>query len=167
MARRWGAVAVATVMLLFAFAGVVTAIVEQDAGNTSNARSAVIIAALIAPMAVYALGLISRAPTPLRTALFVAPAAMSGFALLAMLLREPATAVVAAFGVGGAFVLRIDPEVHSVTRRISVVGLLSVVTLVAYQVAAEIVIVVAPLLPFTGCMVADITSARGVATTGE
>jgi hypothetical protein len=159
-ARRWGAVAVASVMLLFAFAGVVTAIVDQDRGDTSSARSAIIIAAVIAPMAMYSLGLVSRAPTPLRTMLVTAPASMAGFALVAALLREPATAVVAAFGVGGAFTLRADEGVHSIPRRISIVGVLAVLTLVIYRVVPDATIIVAPLFPFAACAAADVVSER-------
>jgi len=165
-ARRWGAVGVATFLLLFSFAGVVTAIVEDDRGNTSNARSAVILAVIIAPLAIYLLGLISRAPTPLRTAALVAPATMAAFTLLAALLREPATAVVAAFGVGGAFVLRLE-EGTSVVRRISVAGMLAILTLVAYRFVPDVMIVIAPLLPFTGCAVADKIPQRASAATPE
>ena len=162
MARRWGAVSTATVMLLFAFAGVVTAIVEQDNGNTSNARGAVIVAAIIAPVSVFLLALISRTPAPLRVASRVAPVAMAGFLLLATLLREPATAVVTAFGIGGAFVLRMDEGVNSRSRRIWVVGVLALLTLVAYRFAPDVTIVVAPLLPFAGCAAADMATERSV-----
>lgn len=157
--RRWGAVGVSTVMLLFAFAGVVTAIVERDAGNDTSARNAAIIAALIAPMAVYTLGLISRAAKPLRTTLVVAPASMAGFVLLAALLGEPATAVVAAFGIGGAFTLRAD-EGSAVARRLWVAGILAVLTLVAYRFLPDATIVVAPLFCFTASAVADATTDR-------
>lgn len=156
-ARRWGAVGTGTVLLLLAFAGVVTAIVERDNGNTADARSAAIIALLVAPLSLVFLGVISRARSPVRTAFLAAPAAMAGFFVLAGLLRDPATAVVAAFGVGGAFVLRVDEGVHSVPRRLSVVGILTVMTLVAYQVLPDATIVVAPLLPFVGCALADLT----------
>jgi hypothetical protein len=75
----------------------------------SNARSAVILAVIIARWR-YVLGLIS-APTSADRRL-VAPAAMAGFTLLAALC-EPATPVVAALGIGGAFVLRVEEVARS------------------------------------------------------
>jgi hypothetical protein len=161
--RRWAAVGVATFMLLFAFSGFVAAVNATDAGNDAEARTAMIMASLLALASVAALGSISRAPNPFRRALLAAPLSLSGFIILTYLLDDPSTAVVLSFGIGGAFVLRRDRG-HSVGRRITVALFMSLVVYAAYQwLSSEAVLLVAPLLPFVASAVADLAAERMVA----
>ena len=78
-------------------------------------------------------------------------------------MRDPSSSLVLTFGIAGAFVLRADP-VHRIPMRITAVGVLSAVTLLLAVVAPVAAVVVAPFLPFTALVVADIVAeSRSVA----
>ncbi len=165
--RRWAAVGVATFMLLFSFVGFVSAVGATDNGNDAEARTAIVMASLLALAAMAALGSISRAPNPFRRALLAAPLALSGFLIITYVLGEPvarasATAVVLSFGIGGAFVLRRDRG-HSAGRRITVALFMTLVVYVGYRFSPDAGLLVAPLLPFVASGVADLAAERMVA----
>ena len=73
--RRWGAALGGTIVLVFAFAAVVTAIVEQDRGNPRRAAAAAIAAAALVPVVFTVLARVSRAPRPMRAVLLATPPA--------------------------------------------------------------------------------------------
>ena len=153
--RRWGATLGATLVLVFAFTGVVTAIVEQDRDNTNAASTAVALAAAMVPIAFTVLARVSRAPHPFRSVLLASPLAAAGYVAVASLVRDPTSSLVLAFGIAGAFVLRAE-AVHRLPLRIAAVGIGSVVTLLLAIVAPGGAVVVAPFVPFPALVAADI-----------
>lgn len=160
--RRWGAALGGTVVLVFAFIAVVTAIVEQDRGNSGAASAAVIVAAALVPVAFTVLARLSRAPRPVRSVMLAAPLAIAGYIGVGSLVRDPTSSLVLAFGIAGAFVFRAEP-VHRIPLRITVVGVSSLITLLLAVVAPAGAVVIAPFLPFPALVVADIVAeARSV-----
>lgn len=144
----------ATLVLVFAFTGVVTAIVEEDQGDSDAARLAVSLAVALVPVAFTVLARVSRAPHPFRLVLIASPAAIAGYLALGSLIREPTSSLVLAFGVAGAFVLRIDPP-HRRAPRITAVSITALLTLLLYVVAPAAAVVAAPFLPFAVLILAD------------
>jgi hypothetical protein len=153
--RRWGAALGATLVLVFAFTGVVMALVEWDQEDTDAANRAIALAAALAPMVFMVLARVSRAPRPFRSMLLATPSAIAGYIAVGSLVRDPSSSLVLAFGIAGAFVLRAEP-VHRVPLRITVVGIASVVTLLLAVVAPAAAVLVAPFVPFPALVVADI-----------
>ncbi|WKZ82436.1 MAG: hypothetical protein QY307_10185 [Acidimicrobiia bacterium] len=154
-ARRWAAALLATVVLIGAFVAVVMAIIAQDEGREEAATRATAVAAGLVPVALAVLAMVSRTPKPMRRVLLATPLSIAGFAGLATLLREPATALVFSFGVAGAFLLRADAG-HRVTLRISMVSLAAAATLLLAVLVPEAAVLLAPLLPFPASVAADI-----------
>ena len=161
--RRWAAALGATFVLLIAFTAVITAIVQQDRDNAGGASIAVAVAAALVPVAFTVLARVSRSGRPLRSVFVVAPLAIAAYLAVGSLVRDPTSALVLAFGIAGAFVLRADP-VHRIPMRITAVGVLSAVTLLLAVVAPVAAVVVAPFLPFTALVVADIVAESRSAT---
>jgi hypothetical protein len=157
--RRWAAVGGATFFMVFAFGALLTSIVETEDGNTANARMAMILAAFLALFSLAVLGVVSRAPRPLRATLVTGPAAIGVFLILGAVLREPATPLVAAFGIAGAFALRPVPGGDTRTRIVYVlIG--TVVSGVSYLFAPAVAITLAPLMPYFLLMAADLLAVR-------
>lgn len=152
--RRWAAVLSATLVLGFAFAGVITAIYEQDVGNTDAARMALALSVAMVPVAFTILARVSRVAHPFRLVLLVSPLAVAGYLAAGSLIRDPTSSLVLSFGVAGAFVFRADPP-QRVPLRITFVGVASVLVLLLAIVALEAAVVVAPFVPFPALMVAD------------
>jgi hypothetical protein len=158
--RPWRAVGFATLMLMFAYFSAIGAVFAFDAGETSNAWAGVATALAIAPLSLVVLGKMSRAPTPIKTGLVVAPAAISGFVLFAGLTRDPASALVLSFGVAGALTLRSDPELHSVWRRIGTVGFFLLATFLLRLFAPDAAATIAPLFAYTASFLTDMVTER-------
>ncbi len=153
--RRWAAALGATLVLVIAFTSIITAIVQQDRGNSGGAAIAVAVAAALVPVAFMVLARVSRSGKPGRSAFIVAPLAIAAYLAVGSLVRDPSSSLVLTFGVAGAFVLRADP-MHRIPMRITAVGILSAVTLLLAVVAPVAAVVAAPFLPFTALVLADI-----------
>ena len=158
--RRWAAILSATLVLVFAFTGVITALYEEDEGNTDAARLALALAVVMVPVAFTILARVSRVAHPFRLVLLVSPLAVAGYLAAGSLIRDPTSSLVLSFGVAGAFVFRADPP-QRIPLRITVVGVASVLVVLLAIVAFEAAVVLAPFLPFPALMVADrIAAAR-------
>lgn len=158
--RRWAAVLSATLVLVFAFTGVITALYEQDEGNTDAARMALALAVAMVPVAFTILARVSRVAHPFRLVLLVSPLAVAGYLAAGSLIRDPTSSLVLSFGVAGAFVLRADPP-QRIPLRITIVAVASVLVVLLAIVAFEAAVVLAPFVPFPASMVADrIAAAR-------
>jgi RsiW-degrading membrane proteinase PrsW (M82 family) len=147
-------VLLATLVLVVSFTAVVTAIVEQEEGDTAGARFAVAVAIALIPLAFTILARVSRTPQPFRRVLLASPMALAGYVALGSLIREPTSSLVIAFGVAGAFVLRLDPP-HRLATRIMVVSVTGILVLLLYVMAQTVAIIAAPFLPFVVLMLAD------------
>jgi hypothetical protein len=152
--RRWAAVLFATLVLVFAFTGVITALYEQDAGDTDAARMALALSVAMVPVAFTILARVSRAEHPFRTVLLVSPLAVAGYLAVGSLIRDPTSSLVLAFGVAGAFVLRSDPPQRTPVRLAAVTTAGVVVALLAL-VSIDAAVVIAPFVPFPVLMLAD------------
>jgi hypothetical protein len=165
--RRWTAIALGTFGVVVCFAAVVTAIVEEDNGNSGRVGTAIAFAAAMVPVSLLLLGKISDRPRIVRTVILVSPLVIVGFFGIGGLLREPATALVLAFGVGGALTMSARPE-HRVQFRFAAVAAATAITLVLALTVQEAAIVLAPFLPFPAIGVADRISAnRPEASNGD
>jgi len=158
--RRWRAVGLATLLLVFGYFSVIGAVAANEDGEVSAARTAMIMAALVAPLSLAVLGRVSQAPTPVRTALVAGPLAIAGFALVGSLTGDSASALVLSFGIAGAVAMRTDSGVHSVWRRIGTVGFFLIATVVIRLVSAEVAVTVAPLFPFVATGITDMITER-------
>ncbi|HEX5630458.1 MAG TPA: hypothetical protein VFY15_02235 [Acidimicrobiia bacterium] len=158
--RLWAAVLFSTLVLVFAYTGVITAIVEQDEGDTDAARLAVALAVALVPVAFTILARVSRTPHAFRRVLLASPLAVSGYLALGSLIKEPTSSLVLAFGVAGAFVLRSDPPGRPAPR-ILAVSVTALITLLLYVLSPGTAVVAAPFLPFPALMAGDrIAAAR-------
>lgn len=166
--RRWPAIAWATVLLLFAYFSAIGAAFAFEDGDNGNAWAGAATALLIAPLSLVVLGRVSRAPTPIKTGLVLAPAAIGSFALFSVLTSDPGSAVVLCFGVAGALALRVDPGVHSVWRRIGTVGFFLLATFLFGLFSVDGSATIAPLFAYTASGITDmITEREARRVTGE
>lgn len=158
--RRWPAIGWATVLLLLAYFSAIGAVFAFDDGDTGNAWAGVATALIIAPLSLVVLGRVSRAPTPIKTGLVLAPPAIAGFLLFSVLTSDPGSAVVLSFGVAGAFALRVDPGIHSVWRRIGTVGFFLLATFLFGLFSVDGSATIAPLFAYTASGITDMITER-------
>jgi hypothetical protein len=156
--RRWGAALAGTLVLVVAFAAVINAIVQLDAGDEGGSSTSIAVAAGLVPICFTVLVVVSKAPRPVLYVAMATPMAIAGFIGLGAILQDPATALLTSFGIAGALVMRAEPDVHRTSLRISFVGVAALVTLVLGFVAPAGAIVLAPLAAFPVSVVADIIS---------
>jgi len=158
--RPWRAVGFGTLLLMFAYFSAIGAVIAFEDGATSDAWAAVVTSVAVAPLSLVVLGKMSRAPTPFKTGLAVAPVAMSGFVLFTLLTRDVATGLVLSFGIAGALTLRADPTVHSVWRRIGTVGFFVLATFALRIFAPDAAATLAPLFAYTASILTDTITER-------
>ena len=158
--RRWAAIGWATVLLLLGYFSAIGAVFEFDEGQDASGWAAVATAVAAAGLSLIVLGRLSRAPTPLRTGLVVTPAAVGGFILLGSLTGDPGAAIVLAFGVAGAFTMRLEQGIHSVWRRIGTVGFFLMAVVLFGLVSADGALTVAPLFPYVATGITDVIAER-------
>lgn len=155
--RRWAAVTLATFFLVFAFASLLNSIVEVDAGDPGAARLAMVFAGVLSLLSLGVLANVSRAERPFRVIFLGGPAAIAIFMILAAVLREPATPLVAAFGGVGIFALRPAPGGSTRTRSLYVITATAVIGL-GSMVAPLVAATLAPLIPYFLLHIADLVS---------
>jgi hypothetical protein len=158
--RRWPAIGWATLLLLFAYFSAIGSVFAFEDGDNRNAWAGVATALIVAPFSLVVLGRVSRAPTPIKTGLVIAPAAIGSFVLFSVLTRDPGSAVVLCFGVAGALALRIDPGVHSVWRRIGTVGFFLLATFLFRLFSVDGSATIAPLFAYTASGITDMITER-------
>lgn len=155
--RRWRAITLATLLLAPAcwsvLAGVVTIVAEGD-GGLANPEAAIALGIALLPFVFIVLAFASEHPR--------APAAVIKAMALSVLVGLPAaalaadvvTGIVAGVGAGGVVALRAD-VVHSLTTRAWAVLAASAYTFVMVRVAGPLVLLTAPVFPFTALGLAD------------
>ena len=161
--RRWAAVLAGTLVVTFAFGAIAAAIIASDDGEVAQARLGVIVALVLTPTVFAVVGLVSRAAGAIKTTFTVAPLAVVVFVGLSLVLREPVTPTVVAFGLGGAFALRLEPGRHIRSWRVwGAIGA-GVYTLVVFALAPGLATVMAPFLPLPILAVVDSMTERRTA----
>ena len=155
--RKWRAITFATLVLAPAcwaiLAGVVTLVADDD-GGMANPEAAIALGLALIPFVFVVLAFASEHPR--------APAAVVKAMALTVLVGLPVSAVaadvvtglVAGVGAGGVVALRADP-VHSVKTRAWAVLAASAYAFVMVRVAGPVVLVAAPVFPFTILGLAD------------
>lgn len=154
--RKWRAILLATLLLAPAYwslmAGLVS--VASDRDSAPAAGPFIAFGLMLVPFVFVALAFLSEHPR--------APGAVlraMGLALLvgipvSALARDAVTGLVAGVGAGGIAALRADPD-HTWKARAMAVGMVSAWALITVRVTPEVVLVLAPALPFTSIGVAD------------
>lgn len=160
--RKWRAITLATLLLAPAYwsilVGLVSLIVDDPAG-APNAGLFIAFGLCLIPFVFLALAFLSEHPR--------APRAVVGAMVLALLVGIPVSAVaadavtgfVAGIGAGGVVALRADLG-HSWKARALGVLVATVYTFLMIRLAGDLVLIVAPALPFTAIGVADHLSER-------
>lgn len=161
--RRWSAVLGGTVVSVAAFVLLVMAIVSTGEGDRSSAALSAVGAALLIPILLVVVGLISRAPTPVRVSVIWSPVLVVIFAAMSFLAGEPATGYVLAVGVGVAQALRAEPGVHNRSWRVWTAAGLAGYTKVVFLLSPALALAAAPLLPVVGVAVIDSVTERRLA----
>lgn len=154
--RKWRAITLATLVLAPAVWSIVAGLVAiaDDGPDGPQPAAAIAVGLALAPFAFIVLAFASQHPT--------APGAVLRAMGLFLLVGIPVSAVaadavtglVAAFGAGGVAALRREP-VHSWRLRAGAVAVATVYAFVLARVAGSVVVVAAPILPFTGIGLAD------------
>lgn len=160
--RTWRAITLATLVLVPAFwslvAGLV-AVASDDAQGGPAPASAIVFGLALLPVAFGVLAIASGRPEP-RAA--VARAAgvslLVGFPVSAIA-ADAVTGIVAGVGAGGICVLRAGASHNRRARALAIV-VASVYTFVLARTAGALVLVSAPVFPFTALGAADLLSER-------
>jgi len=168
--RKWRAITIATLVLVPAFWSLMIGLVagatdDKDAADPSGMQAAGAIAfglALI-PFVFIALAFLSEHPRP--PAAVVRAMALSVFvALMVTAFFDPVTGVVAGTSAGGVVALRMDAD-HTVRSRVLAVVVASAYTLLLVWTIGGLVLLPAPIFPFTALGVADHLAERRADTT--
>lgn len=159
MRRRWTAVALSTVLVIFCFYALLFAFLAFEDGRTGDTRNALIVAGVIGMASLLVLGTVSRAARPVRTMFLMGPVAIAAYFLVLAAFRDPATPLVAALGATGAVALRPAPG-GTLPRRIAFVFVGAALVAVGTRVAPPLTVSLAPLLPFLLPMGADMLGAK-------
>ena len=159
--RKWRAILVATVLLVPAFWALLAGLVAgaSEGGGGPNPAAAVAFGLALVPFVFVALAVLSEHPR--------APGAVLRAMGLALLIGIPVSAVVgdavtgvvAGLGAGGIAALRMDPA-HGWRPRAWAVLVASVYTVFLVAFTGALVLLPAPIFPFTALGIADHLSER-------
>ncbi len=158
--RRWTAVAAGTIVSILAFGFVATAIVQAGDGNDSAAIFAAVASAVMIPLLLLVVGLVSRATSPWRSAAIASLIVLGAFVGGSFAAREPATGFVLAIGLGAAWTMRSEEGIHLRSWRLWTAVGLAAYTKVVYLISPGLAIVAAPLIPIAGIAIIDSVAER-------
>jgi hypothetical protein len=155
--RKWQTITIATLLLAPAFwsllAGIVAA--ADDSGPTGpNAAAAIAFGLAVIPFVYLVLAFMSQHPRAPRAVLRAMGLTLLVGLLVSGLAQDAVTGVVAALGAGGIAALRLDPPATTRGRVLGVV-VASVYTFALVRLAGPVVLVAAPVFPFTAIGLAD------------
>jgi hypothetical protein len=161
--RKWRAIALATLLLVPAMWSILAGLVAaaSDDAGAPDPMAPIALGLAILPFVFVALAFLSehpRAPGAVAKALWIAPLVGLFASVVAV---DAVTGVVAGVAAGGAVALRSDP-LHSVRARAWAVAIAATYTFVLARVAGPVVLLGAPVFPFTALGVADHLSERRI-----
>jgi hypothetical protein len=154
--RKWQTITIGTLLLAPAFwsllAGIIAVADDDDAGP--NAAAAIAFGLAIVPFIYVVLAFMSQHARAPRAVIRAMGLTVIVGLLASGLAQDAVTGIVAAMGAGGIAALRLDPPA---TTRGRVMGVLiaSVYTFVLVRIAGPVVLVAAPVFPFTAIGLAD------------
>jgi hypothetical protein len=155
--RKWRAITLATLVLAPAcwsmLAGFV-ALADDGAGGVGNPAAAVAFGVALLPFVFIALAFLSGHPAPALAVLEAMGLCLVVGVVVSALAADAVTGVVAGAGAGGIAALRAD-QPHTWRSRALGVGFAVVYTFVLARAAGGIVLLSAPVFPFTAIGVAD------------
>ena len=160
--RKWRAIAVATVILVpgwwMMLAGLVAG-ASDEPGGADNPGASIAIGLAVIPFVFVALAFLSEHPSwPSAVVRAMALCALVGIVVSAIA-ADAVTGIVAGVGAGGVVALRAD-DAHTWQARAVAVVVASAYTFVLARTAGPIVLLPAPIFPFTAIGVADHLSER-------
>ncbi|HVM51801.1 MAG TPA: hypothetical protein VM262_01265 [Acidimicrobiales bacterium] len=155
--RKWRAITIATVVLVPAFwamlAGFVAAGSDRE-GGVGNPAAAVAFGFAVIPFAFIALAFLSEHPRAPGAVLRAMVWCLLVGGLASAVAADVVTGFVAGIGAGGVTALRAD-EPHTSRSRALAVAVVSVYVFVLARTAGDLVLLAAPVFPFTALGVAD------------
>jgi hypothetical protein len=163
--RKWRAITVATIVLVPAFWAVLVGVVggaSSGDGGVANPGASVAFGIALVPFVFIALAFLSEHPTAASAVVRAMLLAALVGALASALAGDAVTGIVAGVGAGGVVALRSD-DGHTVRFRAGAVALASIYTFLLAHTAGAIVLLPAPIFPFTAIGVADHLAERRAA----
>lgn len=164
--KKWRAILIATLVLVVAFwslmLGLVTLATDDNDGSEVsgvNAPAAVAFGLALIPFVFIALAFLSEHPRAPGAVLRAMGLSVLVGVLVVGFVGDPVTGVVAGVGAGGVVALRREPEAP-VRPRVVAVVIASAYTLALVYGAGGIVLLPAPIFPFTAIGIADHLSER-------
>jgi hypothetical protein len=159
--RKWRAILVATLVLVLAFwlmlAGLVAG--ASDDPDAPNAAAALAFGLALIPFVFIVLAFMSEHPRAPRAVVRAMGLALLVGIPVSALAGDAVTGIVAGVGAGGVAALRIDRD-ETVRARVLAVLVAAVYTFVLARVAGGLVLLPAPIFPFTAIGIADHLSER-------
>jgi hypothetical protein len=159
--RKWRAITLATLVLVLAFwsmlAGLVAA--ASDEPDAPNPAPAIAFGLALIPFVFVVLAFMSEHPRPSSAVLRAMGLALLIGIPVSALAGDAVTGIVAGVGAGGVAALRRDDDSTTRSRAIAVV-VAAVYTYVLVRVAGGVVLLPAPIFPFTAIGIADHLSER-------
>jgi hypothetical protein len=155
--RKWRAITVATVLLAPACWAMLAGLVSgsaDDAAAPGNAAALVAFGLALVPFVFVALAFLSEHPAAPGAVLRAMGLSLLVGVVVSALAQDAVTGIVAGIGAGGVVALRTEAG-QSRRARVLAVALAAVYTLVLARTAGSIVLLAAPIFPFTGIGVAD------------
>ena len=161
--RKWQAITLATLLLAPAFwsllAGLVGAASDDPGEGVPNPAAAIALGLAVIPFAFVALAFVSQHPRAPRAVLRAMGMTLLVGIPVSALALDAVTGVVAGVGAGGICALRADED-HNWRARALAVAFASVYTFVLVRTVSALVLLPAPVFPFTGIGIADHLSER-------
>lgn len=159
--RKWRAITVATLVLVPAFWSMMAGLValatdDRDVSDPAGLSPAAAVAFGLAviPFVFVVLAFMSEHPRPPAAVLRAMGWSLLVGLLVAGLVGDPVTAVVAGVGAGGVAAMRRDDDADNRPRIMAVV-VASLYTLLLVQMVGGVALLPAPIFPFTAIGVAD------------
>lgn len=160
--RKWQAITVATLLLVPGWWSLLAGLVGAATGGGDGApdpAAALALGAALVPFAFVALAFLTEQPRPPTAVLRAMGAALLVGIPVSALAGDAVTGMVAGLGAGGACAIRADAG-HSTRARVAAVAFAAAYTFVLVRVASAMVLLPAPVFPFTAVGLADHLSER-------
>lgn len=160
--RKWRAIAIATLLLVVAFWAMLSGAVtdaSDDAGGVENPGVMIAFGFALIPFVFLALAFLSEHPAAPSATLRAMGLCLAVGIPVAAVTVDAVTGIVAGVGAGGVVALRRD-DGHTWQARAIAVGIGAAYAFVLARTAGSIVLLPAPIFPFTAIGVADHLSER-------
>jgi hypothetical protein len=159
--RKWRAILVATLALVPAFWSMLLGLVAaaSDDPDAPNPAAALAFGLALIPFVFVVLAFMSEHPRPSGAVLRAMGLSLLVGIPVSALAPDPVTGIVAGLGAGGVVALRMDDD-HTVRARVLAVVVATAYTFVLVRVAGGLVLLPAPIFPFTAIGIADHLSER-------